>query len=387
VLTIAASLTACRRDTPPYAIPPDHDAMEAIVRRAPALRVPLRPMANVATPFATRPIAAGEMIVVGLAGRFYGIDAKKGVLAWTRDAQPALFRAVTDGARAFLPFVDRAGQANAVEVEPKSGRVLRETTLRRAKAAAPGDVDVPYNTAPALAGRLILWPSSRRLTAFDLTSGEERWAYEAEGPTTYRRFQFGSEPPLVDQGVAYWAHLQGIAAVDVATGKARWAWPGYRGFALRPVLGPEHIFATSDKEVVALDRATGAARWVFAPEGLRFEHVASEDMAGFRSGVYWFIGEPLPFHYWLLFLDAKTGKGRAASELFGRGLTGSVTSDGVRLYARLGEWLVCYALATAKPLWRMPLGGSEGGSSPQVAVDRVWIVSSDGVLLGADTRD
>ena len=80
-------------------------------------------------------------------------------------------------------------------------------------------------------------------------------------------------------------------------------------------------------------------------------------------------------------------RGRATAELFGRGLQGSIAHDGVRLYARLGEWLVAYQLATAKPLWRLSLGGTESGSSPTVAGGKVWIVSASGELLGNDASN
>jgi len=375
---------SCRKETPPP--PAEVNPLDAIPLRPPKTRTPLGAGAIatrvvlVETPAAA---AAASTVVVGMAGKFYGVDAKTGVLRWQRPGAPLLFRPMTEGARLLLPHVEK-GTGVVADVDPVSGKTKRETRLTLAHRDTPGAIGVTLNTAPTAAGNVIVWPSSASLYGFALDTGKQLWRYDSEGPTPYRRFQFGSEPALVDAGTAYWAHQRGLAAVDVATGKARWAWPGFRGFALRPVLSAESVFTTSDKEVVALDRASGQVRWMFAPEQLRFEHLAGEDMAGYSNGVYWFVGEPIPFHYWLLFLDAKTGKGRASAELFGRGLIGSIASDGLRLYARLGEWLIAYELATAKPIWRLPLGGVENGSSPKVAGGRVWIVDSNGNLIGAD---
>lgn len=359
------------------------DPMEAIPRKVPAHRVRLvHPKGAPQSPMGTRPVHAGDLLVVGVAGHFHALDVRSGAVRWTHDASPALFRASVDGEALYLPFVEGQTVGRVDTVDAKTGRLLRTTRVRRSESVAPGAIDVAFNTAPTVRANRILWPSSKALTAFDLQSGAELWTYTASGPTQYRRFQFGSDPALVDGDVVYWGHQQGVAALSLSTGKALWSWPSYRGFALRPVLTPDALITTTDKEVVALERTTGAVRWVFAREGLAFEHVAGEDVAGHRDGVFWFVGEPLPFHYWLLFLDAKTGKGRAAVELFGRGLTGSLTTDGVHLYARLGEWLVGYRLATAKPLWRVWLGGQEGGSSPTFAAGKVWSVGADGSVFG-----
>lgn len=369
-------LCACKREEPPPALP-EQDPMEAIAPRAPKHRLRLG-----APAIATRAVHVAGTLSLGMAGVFYGVDTSTGALRWKRAAAPALFRPMADERRLVLPHVDQEGGVLA-EVEPVTGKLVRQTRLRQ---KTTGELRPVLNTAPTLAERHVIWPSSQSLFAFALADGQEAWRYDSDGPTPYRRFQFGSEPARLDDGVVYWAHQKGLAAVDLQTGKQRWAWPGYRGFALRPVLSPELVVTTSDKEVVALDRASGAVSWYFGPEGLRFEHLASEDMAGYSNGVYWFVGEPMPFHYWLIFLDAKTGRGRAASELFGRGLQGSIAQDGVRLYARLGEWLVAYQLATAKPLWRLSLGSTENGSSPTVAGGKVWIVSSTGELLGCDAE-
>ena len=382
----ALALCACPKAEPVPAM--QVDPMDAIPRRVPVHRVRLGPAVGAAQhPMGTRPVAAAEVLVVGVASRFHGIDLRTGVVRWSHDAAPALFRPSVEGEALYLPFALHGGQARVDTVDARTGRLLRTTRPKRKSSLAPGAIDVAFNTAPTIGGGRILWPSSRALTAFELATGAELWTFEGSGPTPYRRFQFGSDPAIVEDGIAYWGHQQGVSAVVVATGKPRWSWPSHRGFALRPVLTPDALITTTDKEVVALERQTGVVRWVFAHDGMGFEHVANDDVAGYRSGVYWFVGEPMPFHFWLLFLDAKTGKGRAAAELFGRGLTGSVTSDGVHLYARLGEWLVCYRLATAKPLWRVWLGGTEGGSSPTFAAGKAWIVGADGTVFGVSPDD
>lgn len=374
-LGIALVVLALACKDPPPPPPPPPDPLEVLPLRRPAV------IARLPRGAATRVTAIADTVVLGSAGAFHGIDARSGAKRWRFPAGARLFRPVTDGTRLYLPWVAR-GDGIVAQVDPATGALRQRTVVRVTDLDRP--LRVELNTPPAVGGGLVVWPSSRFLFAFELGSGRRRWTYEATGPTPYRRFHFGSHPPLLGEKTAYWGHQQGVAAVSLDTGRARWTWRAYRGFALRPLLAADTVFASNDAGLAALDRKTGAQRWLFAPAGLRFEHLADEDLSGLFRGHLWFVAEPEPYRFHLFFVNARTGTRTADVELYGGRFTGSVASDGSRLYARIGPHLVAYDLATGKPLWRAAVPEPSEASSPAVAEGRVWVTGGDGTLVGLE---
>jgi outer membrane protein assembly factor BamB len=351
------------------------DPLANVPERAPVLRTRIA-----ASGAATRPVAVGPVLVMGCGGAFHGVDLGTGKPLWSLRAAAAVYPPVVQGKRLYLPWLE--GRDGVVtEVEPATGAVRQRTTIRISAPDLPGRIPVDLNTAPAVGGGLVVWPSSRLLFAFALGAGERRWVYQATGPTPFRRFQFGSDPPLLDETTAYWGHQQGVAAIDLQTGRERWTWPAYRGFALRPLLAPDALFVSNDAAMHALDRRSGQPRWQFAPPGLRFERLAGEDLSGLALGALWFVGEPTPFRYRLFFVNRENGLALREMRFAAGGPSGPAASDGSHLYVRTSTHLVAYDLASAKPKWRMALAAKSGGSPPAVAADRVWIVLADGTVV------
>jgi outer membrane protein assembly factor BamB len=331
----------------------------------------------------TRPAAVGPALVWGCGGGFHGVDLDTGKLLWSHRAAAAVYPPVVHKGRLFLPWLE--GRDGIVaEVDPATGVVLRRTLVRVTASDWPGGIPVDLNTAPAVGGGFVVWPSSRLLFAFSLQGGKRRWVYEATGPTPLRRFHFGSDPPLLDETTVYWGHQQGVAAVDLHSGRERWSWPAYRGFALRPLLAPEALFVSSDAAVQALDRRNGKLRWQFAPEGLRFERLAAEDISGLYRHSLWFVGETSPFRYHLFYLDRGTGHEQARTQFAAGAASGSVASDPSHLYVRTATHLVACDLASARPVWRVGLA-LRGASPPTVASGRVWVVDADGTVVAVAT--
>jgi outer membrane protein assembly factor BamB len=345
------------------------DPLASLPAREVAVRIALPAPAS--TPLS----AEGDLVVVGTQRGYAAVDLARRRVTWSIATAGPRFEPRISAGLVHLPFLDGAAPT-VLAVGRKGGR---ERGRVRLSIAGVGGVAPALATPPAIAGGLVLWPSSRTLSAFSLETGAERWRYEAKGPTPFRRFQLGSETPVVDGGTVYWGHSQGLAALELATGRERWRHDAHRGFALRPVLGQRVIFLPIDAGIAALDRHGGALRWRFAPEPLRFERLAGEALAGLSGDLLWFVGEPEPFRYRLFRLDAATGGLRGASLLAAPSVTGSAASDERRAYLRHGENLVAYDLESGAPVWRARAGA---GGPPVVVGGAVVFTSARGEVCG-----
>jgi outer membrane protein assembly factor BamB len=119
--------------------------------------------------------------------------------------------------------------------------------------------------------------NSEILTAFDLTSGAEKW--QSKAATAYRDdFGFDEGPratPCFDDGRLYAIGAEGLLrCLDFATGKELWSIPtrtqfktrkGFFGFAPSPLVAGENLLLNIGGEngagIVALDKRTGKLRW------------------------------------------------------------------------------------------------------------------------------
>ncbi|MCM2334077.1 MAG: PQQ-binding-like beta-propeller repeat protein [Anaeromyxobacteraceae bacterium] len=203
-----------------------------------------------------------------------------------------------------------------------------------------------------------------RLYAVGLTTGKERWRYEA-------REALGTRPALVDGLVVVASRQDTVYAVDARTGAWRWHHrreSGKEGFTVQGaasvVAGGGLVHAGfSDGTLLALDAATGQVRWErhAAPRG-EYPDVDSLALSGGRLFAAAFSGA-------VVAVEAATGKPAWQAEI----------PEAARVAVVPGALLVVstksvQALSTAdgRVLWTAPLAGSPAGE-PRLAAGR-WLL-------------
>lgn len=128
------------------------------------------------------------------------------------------------------------------------------------------------NATPLVAGaRLFTLGASGILRAWALASGKPLWTkdYSSRIDTT-KLFCGTSASPILVNGlvvvqVGSDVHGGSIAALDPATGAAKWEWkgdgPGYATPIVLDTGGKKHLVTLTNRSVVGLDAATGADLW------------------------------------------------------------------------------------------------------------------------------
>ena len=170
----------------------------------------------------------------------------------------------------------------------------------RVNPAAGGHGPGP-KASPTLAnGVLVTFGISGILSAYDAASGDPLWQHRYEERFGATSTVFGAAmSPLVD-GDAVIAHVGGKAdgaliAVDLMTGDERWAWegdgPGYASPVAVELDGVRQYVTQTQNTVVSLDAASGALLWSM-PYTTPFEqnavtplaHNASIILSGLEAG-------------------------------------------------------------------------------------------------------
>jgi outer membrane protein assembly factor BamB len=244
-------------------------------------------------PTQSGPVATdGRLYFVGNDGTPIALDAATGRILWTAaTAYPAPSQLASDDSTlylgtgdGFLVAVDAATGAELWKVQPSpttmsvhtpavaNGRIFAGTegggyvAVDAATHAVlwtgdlEGDVTGTAATAAGLAfiGSLVDAPTGH-LRAFDAVSGKLRWT--ADTPL----LQF----PTVADDTAYSATQDGlVAALDLATGSARWTTQ--LSGKVRPMAVAGSILylgADQEQKVYALDTATGGKLWSFDVDG------------------------------------------------------------------------------------------------------------------------
>lgn len=298
-------------------------------------------------------------------------------VAWRHDAGAAF------GASALLPTRDAlvvATRAGDVRVLDEGGRQLGRIKLGNAVEGPVALVDGRYLVVALdggswgvvgydlIEGRT-LWRAMRRVAhpagvvaagptvvapardgrvrGFDLLTGAERWTYIASPDTA----AFVAPPLLLPGGAVAVADVQGrVAALDPATGRARWTADVGAPVYVAMAAGSDLVVVpTTRSTLVALDAATGAVRWtVEAPAArVRFSPPTVTDgavFAGASDGL-------------LRCLDAATGVERWAFRSDGHVSAAPLVTGG-RVYAGTqDERVVALDAASGAERWTHRLNG------------------------------
>jgi len=165
----------------------------------------------------------------------------------------------------------RLGENEAMQaIDAGSSKILWRTTypapFKMDKAAAPHGPG-PKSTPAYADGRLFSIGMGGTVTAFDAATGRQLW--QKPGLPEQPLWTSHSFSPLVDRGLVVF-HMGGndkgtLSAFDVNTGEAKWAWsgdgPAYGSPMLFDFGGTRQIVTMTQQKLIGLDAATGSLLW------------------------------------------------------------------------------------------------------------------------------
>jgi outer membrane protein assembly factor BamB len=227
---------------------------------------------------------------------------------------------------------------------------------------AAGD---PVTASPAVAGGLVVAAThGGRLFAVDEETGRLRWSRRTGAALPFNTYPAGawdvwaSSPTVTGATVVIGGADGMIYALDLATGKARWAFrTGGRVRATPAVADGTVIVGSWDGRVYALDLATGQERWVHRTIGdtldsgkFGFDRRALQSSPAIAEGRV-FVGSR---DGGLYALDARTGKREWRASHRGSWVVGSpAVKDGtVYVGSSDGQFVQAVDAATGTERWR-----------------------------------
>jgi outer membrane protein assembly factor BamB len=215
-----------------------------------------------------RPALADGRLFVGMGTTILALDAATGTRLWRSAPGPSVYGTARLLARDGRVF---AADGDAAAFDAATGRLLWRQPL----------VD-PWRVANAVDERTVFVGSSRRVSAFDVTTGDQQWTFDATadwplggrfagitiaGDTVY----VAGRKNLPD---AEGAQAGVIVALRKQDGAILWRWQSPRAvmasdvswapFVLGRVLVASTLLAN---QLFALDRFTGQELWRTAPQG------------------------------------------------------------------------------------------------------------------------
>jgi outer membrane protein assembly factor BamB len=190
-------------------------------------------------------------------------------LAWKVEVGSGYATPLVIGSRVYV-FSRQGDNEVMAALDASSGKALWQTRypapFTMDKAAAPHGPG-PKSTPAFADGRLFTIGMSGIVTAFDAATGRQLW--QKPGTGVQPLWTSHSFSPLIDRGRVVF-HMGGndkgmLAAFDVTTGEVRWAWngdgPGYGSPLLAEIGGTRQIVTMTQQKFIGLDAATGSLLW------------------------------------------------------------------------------------------------------------------------------
>lgn len=222
-------------------------------------------------------VGGGVVVTATYEGRLTAHEARTGVKRW-EVAMPGGIGAV--------PAIDPvSGTVVAVWQggAPADGRMV---ALDLATGVKRWGVQI-FNgaSAPVIDGGIVIvGDGDRRIHAFSVADGAERWSLETDGA-----FESHIDPVTGDGKLVIVDRVGTVSLIQAATGELLWRTPlDDAVIAPRPVLTPRHVVVTTfgTRRLVVLDRRSGKVVHDLRPEGLIHAIAWSGDLellhVGFR---------------------------------------------------------------------------------------------------------
>ncbi|GAA1165698.1 PQQ-binding-like beta-propeller repeat protein [Nocardioides aquiterrae] len=279
------------------------------------------------------------------------------------------------------PAGARRGVAFAVDVRPVPSAAAAAPAFVDGTVLVAGQDHVLYaSTGPRSVGALLesdgLLPGvvvahglaisqqGQEWQAVPVGGGAPAWTFPAADPLP------GSLPAAGEDAVFLPVHGAGLAAVDAATGKARWyhPLPGDVGGTTPLVLpGGDVVYASG--ELARYDAATGAVRWT-VPD------VAAFSSATYDAGVVYVDAVRNQHPSGLAAYDAETGRRLWFHEnQQTQIIAGPAAGEGVVVYPDAQGGVAAYDGRSGEELWRVQLDSRVAGT-PLVRDGRVYVTET-----------
>jgi outer membrane protein assembly factor BamB len=190
-------------------------------------------------------------------------------LKWKVDVGIGYAAPITVGDRVFS--FSRQGEDEVMRaLDATTGKTVWETkynaTFKPNPAATSKHGTGPKSTPTYADGRIYSLGMAGTLTAFDAASGKQLWQKLRPGVDTM--YHTGMSP-IVDGNLVI-AHIGGhnagaLTAFDVRTGEAKWAWdgdgPGYGSPIIAELGGTRQVITATQDNLVGVSAANGTLLW------------------------------------------------------------------------------------------------------------------------------
>ncbi len=228
-----------------------------------------------------QPVSDGKLIyTLDGQARVSAFDVNSGAEVWTKDLNPHYKR-------------DKIGYGGGLAVQDGKVYVTSGYRFLEAMDAATGKeiwtkpVDTPLHSPPTLGnGMVFVTDVDNQIFAFDQTSGEMVWTYQAIAePARILK----TSAPIVSDGTVYAPFSSGeLVALSAAKGDPTWdqvlaqssrtnALSEIRDISGRPVLYNGLVFAASHSGVFqAMDAKTGDPKWTLTADSINTPWVAGD---------------------------------------------------------------------------------------------------------------
>lgn len=148
---------------------------------------------------------------------------------------------------------------------------LRAISLRNSKELWSFGAVGSY-ISPAVAGRSVYIRAESankgQVFALDLATGKQRWAFTPERLASPETAYWGGHlsSPVVADGLVYIGAGKELYALDAASGAVRWRYSGTGYVASSATVGDGKVFISNGDELLALDQQSGTVAWQYPTE-------------------------------------------------------------------------------------------------------------------------
>lgn len=145
--------------------------------------------------------------------------------------------------------------------------------------------------SPAIAGDTVYFRAERanqgQLVALELSSGRQRWTFTPKRLSAAANNYFGGHltSPVVVDGTVYVGAGKELYALDAVSGKLRWEFSAQDFITSSAAVADGRVFVSDFSYFYAIDQATGTLIWSYpAHSAVYFSSVATGDLVLISSG-------------------------------------------------------------------------------------------------------
>lgn len=199
--------------------------------------------------------------------------------------------------------------------------------------------------SPAIAGDTVYFRAEQanqgQLVALELSSGRQRWAFTPKRLSAAANNYFGGHltSPVVVEGVVYVGAGKELYALDAISGKMRWEFSAQDFITSSAAVADGRVFVSDFSYFYAIDLSTGGLIWSYpAHSAVYFSSVAAGDLVLISSGQN------------LIALDARNGARRWEKSVSGKSLI-PAGAQGDTVFVKTTNELFALDRSDGRELW------------------------------------